>query len=80
MTVTDDRKAAKAWLQRNSDGFNTFSDELGRLERTQSPPGFDEAEHALPPGTRTLTTPDDPTLARAIRHTHVYDPSLVEPA
>lgn len=80
MTITSDRHAWKAWRARNSDGKHSWGDETMTEEsrRIQSPPGFTLTDVALPPGTRQFTNPDDATLGRAVRHTHVW--SVEEPA
>lgn len=80
MTITSDRQDWNAWRQRNSDGKRSFGDEFmsDDSRRIQSPPAFTLTDAALPPGTRQWTDPDDATLGRAIRHTHVW--SVDEPA
>jgi hypothetical protein len=73
--------ARKAWRLRNSDGLHTWGDEYGRRERLQSPPAFDLEEHTLPTSPHQLTEPDADSGhdARAIRHVHIWDPSLEDP-
>ncbi len=79
MSTTTQRQAWNAWRARNSDGKHSFGDEhmTDDSRRIQSPPAFTQTDATLPPGTRQLTAPDDATLGRAIRHTHVW--SVEEP-
>ncbi len=79
MTTTADQQANNAWNQRNSDGKHSLGDEhmTDESRRVQAPPSFTETNVALPPGAIRLANPDDPTLATAIRHAHVW--SVEEP-
>lgn len=75
MTTTDDRRAAKAWRLRNSNGRHSWGDEYGRHREVQAPPTETENDATLPPGTRQLADPDDATLGRAIVHAHGWSVS-----
>lgn len=75
MTDSDYRMAAKRWRRRNSDGRDTFEG-----EHTQFPPAFTLDEYPLPkPDSERPTDRLDPEGV-AVRHTHVWDPNLAEPA
>jgi hypothetical protein len=69
----------KGWRERNSNGRNCL-DEYGVLVECQSPPGFVLTDVDMPAGWQGLLHPEqDEYVARAVLHTHVFDPSLSDP-
>jgi hypothetical protein len=76
MVSSDEREHAKKWRLRNSDGRLGFEQ-----ERLQDPPSFDLVESPIPISPAAKLTPDaGSTEAVAIRHVHVWDPTLEPPS
>ena len=87
MSSSDAQAAAKAWRNRNSDFQNSWNETGLSDEPTHAPPAITEEEYAaettafaglvFPLG---RITPDAAgEEAHAIKHVHVWDPTLEEP-
>lgn len=74
MSDSEDRKQAKAWRRRNSDGILGFPHE----GRNQQPPAF-RLDRYTNAGASFTDDADPEHEAHAVRHVHVFDPSLEDP-